>query len=283
MIFESSAAAYSVVSTLFSGKVNDCFAAKRLDQASGNMYTLIVIRDHETVLKLLQIHGEDDPEHKEGEALIECFSSGQDFVLVFPYRMDRDLKSFYVGEAYTLEQCEEICFNLILTCLSAGLKFPLLYLILDQECLNLARDNSIYLSFRLDLEGLDRTRTERDCATRCADILLELLATKAKEKSVVYELLSKKAANKSYGSFTELYRDLRIAAAPVEKGNILQRIKAFFHRNADRLFGIFFWICLIAAIIALILLLSNLVVGDVPFLRLFYNSFQKIGTESLKQ
>ncbi len=283
MMYKGSAS-YSAVSTLLKGTVNDCYVARRIDQASESLYTLLVIHDHETVLKILQIRKEQGIEDgEENHSIIESFSSGVDFVLVFPYRTERELKSFYVGEAYTLAQCEEICFNLILTCISSGLAYSMLYLVLDQWLINIAKDNSIYFSYRVDLSELDKAKTERDCATKCADIVLELLSSKSKEKNVLYELLSKKVANKSCGSFTELYRDMRIATAPVNKGNIIQRIKAFFHRNSDTLFGIFFWICLIAAITALILLFTNLVVGDIPFLRLFYNSFQKIGTESLKQ
>jgi hypothetical protein len=282
----------AIVGSLFQGKVNECFAARRKDSSDGSLFTLVVIHEHETVHEFLDIERDDarnDFESSEdapafsGGAIIDGFSDGKDFILVFPYRPERLLESFYVGEAYPLKQCEEICFNLILACLSSGLRFPVLFQILDQKLINISRDDSIYFSYRMDLETLDAKKNERDCATRCADILLELLSSKEKEKSVVYELLTRKAANKSYSTFTELYRDLRIAAAPVKKGNLIQRIKAFFHRNADRLFGILFWIALIVGIIALVLLVTNLVVGDIPFLRLFYNSFQKIGTESLKQ
>ena len=42
-----------------------------------------------------------------------------------------------------------------------------------------------------------------------------------------------------------------------------------------------FWVSLILVIIALAMLFSNLVLGDIPWLRLFINSFKRIGTESL--
>ena len=98
-----------------------------------------------------------------------------------------------------------------------------------------------------------------------------------------YELISRKTENNSYNSFTELYRDLRIAAMPMEKHGIFLRIRSFFHRNADRLFGILFWVCVILGIIALIILLTHVVWGDIPFFRLFVNNFKNIGTESLQQ
>ncbi len=128
---------------------------------------------------------------------------------------------------------------------------------------------------------MDITKTERDCAVKCADIMLSVLETKSDVKNISFELLSKKSANNSYSRFTELYRDLRIAATPVKKRQLLVRIKSFFHRNSDRLFGILFWVSLILGIVALVLLLTHLVWGDVPFLRIFFNSFKNIGTESL--
>ena len=126
-------------------------------------------------------------------------------------------------------------------------------------------------------------RTERDCTVKCARILRALLATKADQKNISYELISRKSDNNSYSSFTELYRDLRIAAMPVEKRGLLVRIKSFFHRNADLLFGILFWVCLILGIVALILLLSHVVWGNVPIIRWFINTFKIIGTESMLQ
>ena len=105
----------------------------------------------------------------------------------------------------------------------------------------------------------------------------------ADQKNVSYELISRKSDNNSYSNFTELYRDLRIAAMPVERIGFLLRIKSFFHRNADTLFGILFWVCLILGIIALVVLLSHVVWGDIPIFRLFVNTFKNIGTESLLQ
>ncbi len=281
MTYQSRNISYEVVSTIISTAVNDCYIARREGAADGREYTLIVIKDHDTVKRLMEILIDI---RSGGEiALQESFTSGQSYVLVLPYRTDRPLSSFFVGEAYSLTRCEDICTNLLLNCISCGLPYPLLYLILDQDMINLAKDDSVYFSYALDLTKLDGTKGERECAVRCADIMLSILSTKSDQKNVSYQLLSKKSANNSYSHFTELYRDLRIASTPVRKSNFLVRIKSFFYRNSDRLFGILFWICLILGIVALVLLLTHLVWGDVPFLRIFFNSFKNIGTESLQQ
>jgi hypothetical protein len=188
-----------------------------------------------------------------------------------------------VGEALTLSEIEEIGTNFLLTCMTASLPYPVLYLILEQGQINISKDGGIYLSYAIDLKDLDLRKTERDCTVKCAQILREMLSTKADEKNISYELISRKSDNNSYSNFTELYRDLRIAAMPVEKRGILVRIKSFFVRNADTIFGILFWVCLILGIIALVMLLSHVVWGNVPIIRWFINTFKTIGTESLLQ
>ena len=282
MTFKSRDTVYTVASTILRSAVNDCYTAKPEGGNDGREFTLIVVNDHDTVKTMMEIESKR-PGSPEDWARIEAFTSGQSYVLVFPYRQERPLDRFFVGEAYTLQRCEEICTNLLLTCISCNLSYPMLYLVLTQGLINLARDDSIYMSYGVDLKELDRTRTERDCAVKCADIMLSVLETKSDQKNISYELLSKKSANNSYSRFTELYRDLRIASTPVKKRKLLVRIKSFFYRNSDRLFGILFWVSLILGIVALVLLLTHLVWGDVPFLRIFFNSFKNIGTESLQQ
>ncbi len=291
MTFESRNAVYTVISTIISTPVNDCFTARLEGASDGREFTLVVVKEHETVKSLMDIMsrdkyhkdlvlGEDGLPSAEG-TLIESFSQGKAYVMVFPYRQERPLEDFFVGEAYSLTRCEDICTNLLLGCISCAMPFPVLYMILDQGLINLTKDDNIYFSYSMDLTKLDDTKTERDCAVKCADIMLKVLETKSDVKNISYELLSKKSANNSYSRFTELYRDLRIAATPVRRTRILIQIKSFFHRNADLLFGILFWISLILAIVALVLLFTHLVWGDVPFLRIFFNSFKNIGTESL--
>ncbi|MCR4891823.1 MAG: hypothetical protein K5989_06570 [Lachnospiraceae bacterium] len=270
-----------IVATISRNESNDCCIAKR-GTGDGSLCTLIVIRKRETVMELLEVLRQSEEKGQQSK-LFESFSADKTYNLLFPYRTERPLGRFFVGEAFSLSACEEICMNIILSCISSGLPYPILYLILKQGKLNLAKDNSIYLSYDLDFSELDRRVGEKECAVACANILLEVLSTKSQEKNISYQLLSKKTANESYTHFTEIYRDIRIASTSLKKGSIIQRIKAFFRRNADLLFGILFWICVIAAIIALTMLLSHLVLGDIPILRLFYNSFKYIGTENLQQ
>ena len=281
MTFESQNANYTVVSTLFSGEANCCYMARLSDDMNGRSFTIVAVKDHDVIRTLMEASSKI--RNLEESQLVDAFTYGNDFVLVFPYRQERPLDRFFVGESMSLSQVEEIGTNLLLTCISASLPFPMLYLLLEQGQINLSKDGGIYLTYNMDLRDLDVRRNERDCTVKCAEILREILATKSDQKNISYELISRKSDNNSYNSFTELYRDLRIAAMPMERYGILVRIKSFFSRNADLLFGILFWVCVILGIVALILLLSHVVWGDVPIFRLFINNFKNIGTESLQQ
>ncbi|MCR5747818.1 MAG: hypothetical protein K6G03_08925 [Lachnospiraceae bacterium] len=281
MTYSSRNISYEVVSTILTTEVNDCYIARREGSDDGREYNLLVIKDHETVKDMMEVFNRDTG--ISDTAIIDNFSSGQSYIVVFPYRQERPLEDFFVGEVYSLPRCENICMNILLNCISSRLPYPLLYMILDQGQVSLSKDDSIYFGYTVDLTKLDKTKGERECAVRCADIMLKVLAAKSDQKNVSYELLSKKTANNSYSHFTELYRDLSIASTPIRKSSFLVKIKSFFYRNSDRLFGILFWVCLILGIVALVLLLTHLVWGDIPFLRIFFNSFKNIGTETLLQ
>jgi len=281
MTFESQKSSYTVVSALLDGEANCCYVARLTDDMGGRSFSIIAVKDHDAIRMLME--AESKIVDLKNSQLVDAFSYGNDYILVFPYRQERPLSSFFVGESMTLSEIEDIGTNLLLACMTVSLPFPILYLMLEQGQINLSKDGGIFLSFNIDLKYLDLKRTERDCTVKCAQILREMLSTKADEKNISYELLSRKSENNSYNTFTELYRDLRIAAMPVEKRGLLVRIKSFFHRNADLLFGILFWVCLILGIVALILLLSHVVWGNVPIIRWFINTFKIIGTESMLQ
>lgn len=247
------------------------------------LYTVIHVKEHSLVRDLLQMFEDAKNMANGGSALITSFSDGIEYVFVFPYRTERPLFDFYMGESYSLADCEDICCNVILACLSAKLPYPFLLLILDQELLNFAKDYSVSLDYSVDIGSLDIRADERQCVTACAKILIRLLENKATDKAITYQILVKKIANRSYQTFTELYRDLRIAATPRSKRGLLARLKGWWSRNREIFFRIVIVAAIIIGIVALVFLISNLVMGDIPFLRLFYNNFKLIGTESMLQ
>lgn len=281
MIYESPTMRLKCIRIVKRGPVNDILICQDLNVAGGSLYTLLAVKKHKTARTFLEIF--EKAEQPENTLFVESFSVEGDFFIVFPYKQERPLKSFYAGGSYSLAECEEICSNTILSCIASGLPYPILYLILKQRQLNLARDHSVYLGFELDLSELDAAKNERDCTVQCAGILLELLEPKASQKAVSYQLLQKKVAKRSYQRFTELYKDIRIAAAPKRKKGLLAAFRRWFNRHRDMLFRILLWICVILVVLVGAAFLTQAVFGDVPWLRFFINSFKTIGTESLLQ
>ena len=281
MIFESGKMRLLVVGTKSIGEVNDIYICRDLNSSGGILYTVIVVHDHDVVRTILEMFKMSD---RRGEGiLIEEFAQGDQEILVFPYHRERPLKDFYNGEALTLAQCEEVCISTILTCITCNLPYPILYLLLKNNQLQLAVDNSVFLGFEMNLAELDTETSESDCTDVCASILLELLEPKAGQKATSYYLLSKKTANGSYTRFTDLYRDITIAAVTKKKLTPWVRLKLWFKRNTDRFLGILFWLSVILGVIALSLLISKVFFGGNSWFRLLFNTFKKIGTESMLQ
>ena len=280
MIFESDKLKLEEVGTVYLSAACDCLICRDLNMGGSTMYTVLRVSDHEIVRKLISIFDENRENDK---VLVQSFSADGVHIFVFPYRRERSLDDFYMGDTMPLTRCEDICINLILACMTSGLPWPYLYLVLEQHKLNINRDDSIFLNYGVELKDLDTEKREKDCVVACARVLLKLLESKADQKADSYTLLSKKIENQSYTKFTELYRDVRIAAVSKGKQGILTRIRRWLAARKDRFFGLIFWLSLILVIIALAMLLSNLVLGDIPWLRLFVNNFKNIGTESLLQ
>ncbi|MBR5420237.1 MAG: hypothetical protein IK115_03705 [Lachnospiraceae bacterium] len=278
MIFESAKLKLEEVGCIYRSPACDCLICRDLNVDGATLYTVLKITDHESVRRLITVF-----EKEKETVLIDSFSAEGAYLFVLPYRKERALSEFYMGDVMPLERCEDICINVILACMTSGLPWPFLYLVLKQKRLNLSRDDSIYLSYDVDIRELDPKLREKECVTACARILASLLESKATQKADSYILLEKKIANQSYNKFTELYRDVRIAAVPKSKTGLFGRIRRWLAARSDTFLGILFWLSLFLVIIALALLLSNLVMGDIPWLRLFVNNFKRIGTESLLQ
>ncbi len=281
MIYESGKMRLLPVATKSMGKVNDCYICRDLASSGGILYTVIVVHQHETVRQILELFRLYD--RKGEDTLIDNFSVGDKHVLVFPYHKERPLFDFYEGESLTLSQCEEVCFSTILACITSDLPYPILYLLLENGMLNLSNDYSVFLSYEMDLSQLNPEIGEKECTDTCARILLELLKPKSGQKATSYYLLEKKTANGSYSRFTDLYRDITIAAVSKKKITPIFLIKLWIKRNADTIIGILFWISLILAVICLSIIISRFFLGGNSWFRLLFNTFKKIGTESLLQ
>lgn len=281
MIYESGKMRLLPVATKSIGKVNDCYICRDLASSGGILYTVIVVHEHKIVRKILELFQLSGRSGK--DVLVDNFAVADKHVLVFPYHNERPLFDFYVGETLSLSKCEDICISTILACITCDLPYPILYLLLKNEKLNLSSDGSVYLSYDMSLDELDETIAERECTDICARLLLRILEPKSGQKATSYYLLDKKVANGSYQKFPDLYRDVTIAAVSKKKITPFFIIRLWFKRNADTLIGILFWLSFLLGLFALSILLSSIFLGGNSWLRLLFNTFKKIGTESLLQ
>ncbi|MEG1764899.1 MAG: hypothetical protein RR147_06545 [Oscillospiraceae bacterium] len=267
-----------VVGTLLHADANDVLVASDLHSPEDAQYTLLVIRDSGCKKKLLSIL-----EASEGAPAYQFyFARNDELIYGFPYRAERRFSAFARGQMATPAIGEEICLNLIMECVSTELPPPILYLILTQDNINISKDNGIFFTPIINLAAMDETITERECTVCCARMILHLLEGRKKKELKSCELIRKKCRSNSYSAFSELYRDIRLTAIPAQKTGIRAKIKGFWQRNRDRFFHIFLWLCVLVAIVALIMLISQLVFGDIPMLRLFKDCFETIGTEHMK-
>lgn len=281
MVYQSQKMKLQCVRIVKKSETNDIVICEDLNTAARNLYTLLAIKEHQTARTYLEVFERANIAAQ--DSYIDSFSDQGAFCMVFAYKQERPLQDFYMGESYTLAECENVCIGVIMACITSNLPYPILYLVLKQGQLHLAKDHTIYLGYQIDLQELDPEKTERDCAVQCASILRELLKPKASQKAFSYRLLEKKISRKSYEQLTELYKDIRITAAPGQKKGIRKRIAGWFLRNQDGLFRVLLYICVLLAILVLLSVLSQLIFGDIPWLRLLFNGFKTIGTERINK
>lgn len=245
-------------------------------------YSVFVTEDHDIIARLHRVYS--NAKNISADTDIRYYSDGGKFLVVYPYVAPRPMARFYMGKDMPLNECEDISRNFIIACMTAELPWAVLYLALKQKQINIARDGSVYLSYAIDLSEVDESVGESDCVQCCAKELVEMFSQKPSDlKWNLRELLEKKSEHTSFSTFTELYRDVNVASSQSMPKGFFKKLQVWFEEHRDRLFRILLIISIILAVFTLITLLTNAIFGDVPWLRLFIRSFDRIGLESLVQ
>ena len=287
MVYYAQGMELEVISQVFHGSANDVAVCRDRLSASGTRYTLLAVHDRECARKMLTVM-EDNQRSGESACLLQ-FSQNETMLFLFPYREERKFSAFASGQMTSPEAGETIGINLVMECLSVNLPWPLLYLVLEQDCVQIAKDNTVYFTMILDLKELEPTRTEWNCVSSCARLLLDLLAgptaggKRRRKKLKSFELIRKKTGKNVYTGFPELYQDIKVTALPQVKPSLKSRFRIFWQNNRDRLFRLLLVLCILLLAAAVVILVSQLIFGDVPLLRLFRHTFDVIGTENLHQ
>lgn len=281
MVYQVNGLALRTVREISVGSVNDIYVCEDINGPDNSYYEVLIIKNHAIAKRMVEVLGQE----KSGDhpCYVAIFTVNEDFGIVFEYVKERLLSDFYMGKSFSLEKCEHICINLIMECIASTMPYPLLYLLLKQIQIHLQADESVHLGYAVELSELDAGIGEEDCVVVCASIIRDLLQSKAEQKATSYQLISKKIKKQSYRTFKDLYSDVKLSSVKPKKKGIFRRISAAMRDKSTTLFRILVVICSILVILALIALITQLVTGQIPFLRFFVNTFEYIGTESMRQ
>lgn len=282
MVYQTGKMILQVTQELYRGKVNDVVVCQDLSASMLTYYTLLIIKDNSVAKNFLKAYEETAPNVSK-DAIVKYFTWENNYIIVFGYEKERSVEKFFSSDIRTLSDCEQLCMRIVVECMSGGIPFPILYLQLTQDQINMRQDKSVHMGYCLNLDELDLEIEEKDCVLVAARLLFRLLDHVGNLKTASYKLLAMKNEHGEYKKFVELYRDLEAASVPVEKEGYKERGKKLLSKYKDVLFRILLVVCVIAAAVALVMLISQLIFGDIPFLRFFVNTFKQIGTESLMQ
>ena len=162
------------IQTVKKSDANETRICENISDSARGRFTVLVVNDHKIMHRFIEIY--DNAIYLQERPEITMYTEDGKFFIVYPYTSERPLMDFYMGETMSLRECEEICVNLILACMTSNLPWPVLYLMLRQRELHLSKDHSVHLSYRLDLSDLSEEIGEAECVVECAKLLLELPA-----------------------------------------------------------------------------------------------------------
>jgi len=266
---------------VFRGKVNDVIICQDMANSGKMYYTVIVVHERNLAKKLMDIfHGK---QQQQKNKFVADYTWKDSYIMIFDYVRERSLQQFFKSEVGTLAECEELCLNFTVECLACGVPFPMLYLMIMQDQINVSKDKEVYFSYCINLEEFSESVGEKECATLCAQKIFNMLSEFGAAKATSYKLLERRSWKSGYHRLVDLYKDLKMASAPLKREGIFSRIGKFYRHNKDRIFKLLLIVCVLLAVLALTMIISQLIFWDFPFIRLFFNTFKKIGKESLLQ
>ncbi|MBO5292148.1 MAG: hypothetical protein J6B10_03085 [Lachnospiraceae bacterium] len=284
MILETGTMRLLSIREVRKGNISDVLVCAAEGAAAQTYYTVWMIKDHKTAKAVLEDFCRRKEERPELPApYLECFTKGSCMCFSFPYYQERSLKRFYRKEEYDRESRRRICLQLVAECMTSELPYSLLYLALVQDQIQLERDGTVRFQYMLDLQEYEQDCGEQDCIEACAELILSMLEEEGKDGYEGKRLIERKLERAGYESFRELYQDMQILGRTTGKGRMLKKCRPVVKKHKKKLFRVFMIIVLFLAVIALCMAVSELIWGEIPFLRVFSDAFETIGTESLLQ
>lgn len=281
MIYNAGDKKLNCIRKVLENEVNEVWIVQDTKPAGGGeYYTLIAVKDHETAKLLMKIREDGIREGRKSGGLMPVCR--EEFCLVYSYKKERPLHQFYGSEPRLGRECEQVCISLLVECISSGEAWPILYLILSQQQIHIEKDLSVFFGYQLDLTKLDPGKGERDCVVKCAQIVLDLMrATPQMEKTIGRNLIRKKLMKDGYPHFADLLRDIHMDAGSWEKVKLKERVRDYVQMKKGTIVRVLLIVSVLLGVIAFVMIVSQMIFGDIPFLRIFTSTFERIGQESL--
>lgn len=167
------------------GAQNDVVICRDRNSPVAAKYTLWVVHDRGCIRALLDLFENSPRELLEGESpYLARFAEGESLCFLFDYRPPRPLRRFAPGQVVSVQQREQIGIDLVMACLSSPMPFAVLCLLLEQDCVNIAADGSVYFTYEVDLAPLNPADDEGVCTDLCVTAILALEPDNKKLKSM---------------------------------------------------------------------------------------------------
>lgn len=266
------------------GKINDVWICAEEGEQKEQYYTVWLIHDHETAKRVFGDFCKKQQENPEmGTGYTECFLRGTSLCFSFPYYPERTLERFYRKEIYDRATRFQFMKQLVAVCMTSEMPDTLLCLLLSQGQIQLERNGTIRFRYIVDLQEYSAEYGREDCVCLCAEQIDRMLAEEGKSGLAGRKVLERKLERDGYDSMEELFRDVQLFEGQSDHRKVLKRVQTAVKDRKHRLLRMAGTLCLVLAGTALCMLLSQMIWGEIPFFRLFQDSFEIIGTESLLQ
>lgn len=277
MVFISGEKQFYCIGRSFAGGKNDIYLCEDVSGDEKRKYILLAVKDHRVAKRLTEYF-----ERGRSPAGLEVFSSSGMYCMAIPYCRERSLMEYISVERVSFERVKEICRAVVFACITSELPWPLLYIVLKSGYISIDKQDGIYFTYQLDLEML-REKNEADCVSFCADYLKGFLEKTGYTSWSGYRLLKMKNKRMNYRNFNDLYRDIYFGTEISSKKGFFHRVKLWFFKRKESILRVVKICCILVGFAALVFLITDMIFGESPFKRLFVDTMNHIGTESMLQ
>ena len=272
---------YKIISEVLKGSVNDIYVCQNQKEPTAPYKTVWLVKDRRIAKALMG---------NLGNACEECFMHNENAGFVFEYGGQRLLDRFYQNTIQSESaQASRIWLELIVRCMTSGLPPAVLNMILKQKQIHISADGGIWFGYFLDLSEYDAQAGEKENAALCAAYIVQLIESglvmnKDTAKNIrVMNLILKKLDRKKYQEFMQLYSDMKLMTRESDPGSRKKSLKAIVASRQDMIYKILAFLCIVLVCMVIFMLVGHLFFGEFSFWKLFHDSLEQIGTETLLQ